>query len=106
MTVGPADIGPGPPGLFPSVWGLIGNLMTIGGTHFSSGLPGDSRHIGSVPVLALGEMILLVAPLSGLGLSLCPVGHLPFASPKQRPVSAPFFFAFFCFQPLVPPGHG
>lgn len=80
MAAGPGDIGPGPPGLFPSAWGPIGNHLTIGGTHFSSGLPGDSRHVGSIPVLVLGEMVL-VAPISGLG----PVGHLPFASPRQRP---------------------
>ena len=82
MSVGPADIGPGPPGLFPSACDPIGNHLTIEGTHFSSGLPGDSRHIGSIPVLALGEMVLLVAPLFGSGLSLDPVGYLPFASPR------------------------
>ena len=83
MSVGPADIGPGPPGLFPSAWDPIGNHLTIEGTHFSSGLPGDSRHIGFIPVLALGEMVLLVAPpLFGSGLSLDPVGYLPFASPR------------------------
>ena len=97
MAAGPADSSLRPPGLFSSAWGLIGNHLAVGGTHFSSGLPGDSRHSGSVPVLALGEMILLIAPLSGLGLSLCPVGHLPFASPRQQPVGWPFF-AFLVFS--------
>ena len=82
MAAGMADISLGPPGLFPSAFGPIGDHLTIGGTHFSSGLPGNSRHIGFVPVLALGEMVLLVAPLFGPGLSLGPVGYLLLVSPR------------------------
>ena len=93
MAVGPADISPGPPRLFPYPWDHIGNHLTIGGTHFSSGLPGDSRHIGSIPVLALGKMVLLVALLSDVGLGL--EEHLPVASPRQWPVGSLILHFFF-----------
>lgn len=105
MTVGPADIGPGPPGLFPSAWDPIGNHLTIEGTHFSSGLPGDSRHIGFIPVLALDEMVLLVAPPFWLWPQPRPCG-VPSVCFTKVAASRLALFAFVCFQPLVLPGHG
>ena len=95
MAVGPADISPRQPGLFTSAWNTVGDHLTIGGTHFSSGLSGDSKHINFITALALGEMVPLVAPFSGLDLS--PVGHLLFASPRHLSVGLPFF-GFFVFN--------
>ena len=46
--------GPGPHGLFLSVWGLVENYPATGDTHFSSGPPDDSDHIGSILTVVLG----------------------------------------------------
>lgn len=67
MAAGSADVSPRPPGLFSSARGLFGNHLTAGGTLFSSGLPGESRHVGSVPVLGSGEMVHLAGFFPDLG---------------------------------------
>ena len=50
------------------------NFPAAEGTHFPSGPPDNSENTGSILTLVLGEMILLVVPLSGL--SPVPAGHL------------------------------
>ena len=57
----------------PSAWGPIGNHLTITATCSFSEIPGGSECIDVVLILALGEMVFLVVPLSGPSLSLSPL---------------------------------